>query len=277
MADLNPEYYSVRKTPNRNQSVNFNYVFEPKTSNWVPMQQRENVEGSLDYILNNVQEYVHKFGSHPNINQNASFENPYTIWDGSTKYVFPLNEGEAMEIVSDNTSDTQLMYIEGLDENFTKKIQEINLNGTTPVQLTGSWSRIHRSYNNGSEDLSGDVSVRGQETGNTFAKILKGNNQTLMSVYTVPADFTGYLLKYSVTAQNIGSSSSIGFTVHMLIREHGKVFRVATRTSAGTNYSVQEEYPFPLKLNPRSDIIFNVVNANGNNGSINADFDIALL
>jgi len=277
MADLNPEYYSVRKTPSRNQSVNFNYVFDPKNSNWVPMQQKENVEGSLDYILNNVQDYVHKFGSHPNVNQNVSFDNQYTIWDGATKYEFPSDSGESLQIVSDSADDSQLIYVEGLDENFIKKTEEVNLNGTTPVNLSGLWSRVYRSYNNGSEDLNGNVSIKGAISTNTFAKILIGNNQTLMSVYTVPADFTGYLLKYSITAQNIGSSSSIGFTVHMAIREHGKTFRVAARTSAGTDYSVQEEYPFPLKINPKSDILFNIVNANGNNGSINADFDIALL
>ena len=63
----------------------------------------------------------------------------------------------------------------------------------------------------------------------------------------------------------------------MKVREYSKVFRVLARTSAGTDYSIQEDYPFPLKLEPKSDIIFNITSANGNNGSVNADFDIALL
>ena len=267
---LNPLY-----APRAN--VKFNYVWDAVANQWIPMVQQEGQEGSYDQILNNMQKHVHKFGSHPNVPQNAAFDNPYTIWDGESNYLFPSDAGESMEVVSTDASDNQSTYVEGLDENFQSKTEIINLNGTTPVPLTGLWSRVYRAYNNDSINYAGDICVQKTSSQNIYAKILKGNNQTLMSVYTIPSEYVGYLLKFTITAQNIGSSSAIGFTIHMLTREYGKVFRVLARTSAGTSYSIQEDYPFPLKLEPKTDILFNVVNANGNNGSINCDFDIALL
>ena len=280
---INTKNLGIPPTHAPRANVNFNYVWDEVLAQWIPMIQQEGQEGTLDQILNNTKEHVHKFGSHPNVNQNVSFDNQYTIWDVGTNYVFPSDAGETIQIVSDDASDNQPTIVVGLDENFLQKEEQVYLNGTTPVSLSGLWSRVFRVYNNGSTDYAGNVCTikngtwTGTSSPNVYAKINIGNNQTLMSVYTIPANYTGYLLKFTITAQNIGSSSTIGFTIHMSIREYGKVFRVLARTSAGTNYSIQEDYPFPLKLEPKSDIIFNVVNANGNNGSINADFDIALV
>ena len=263
----------------RNTNVNFNYVWDENDSNWIP-QSESSITSS--YILSNAKNFVHKFGSVKGISSNAKQDKPYTICDQSSdvavddgKYIFPNDAGESLNIVSSENDDAEKIIVIGLNENFEEKEEEITLTGTTPLALSGKWSRVFRAYNNGVNDLVGDISIKGLV--NTYAKILAGNNQTLMALYTIPADCTGYLLKHTITAQNISSASAIGFTIDIQVREKDKVFRVLARTSAGTDYSIQEDYPFPLKLEPKSDIIFNVISANGNNGSVNADFDIALL
>jgi len=117
---------------------------------------------------------------------------------------------------------------------------------------------------------SGDAST-------VYAKILAGNDQTLMAVYTVPATYTGYLIGYHMSAHNPGSASEIGYTVQLKTRRYEKVFRVQEIASVTTNAFAQNSYPFPLELEPKTDIIVNIVSANGNNGAVDADFDIALL
>jgi len=148
----------------------------------------------------------------------------------------------------------------------------------TPVSVSGTWARVFRSYNSGNTDIVGTVSIRDSATSTqVYAQILDGNNQTLMSIYTIPADCTGYLIKYKASAFNSQSASSIGYTLQMKVREFSKTFRVQSITSVGTNYESVHNFPFPIKLEPKSDIIFNIVSANGNNGAVNVDFDIALL
>ena len=280
---INTKDLGIPPTHAPRANINFNYVWDQIAQQWIPLLKEGGEQGTLDSILNNTKAHVHKFGSHPSVPQDADFNNQYTIWDGETNYQYPNDSGETIQIVSDNTTDNQIVFIQGLDENFNLKSEEINLNGTTPVNLTGLWSRVFRAYNNDSSDFQGNICViksgtwTGSSSPNIYAKILVGNNQSLMSVYTIPSEYTGYLLKFSITAQNTGSSSAIGYTLHMVTRQYGKVFRVLARTSAGTTYSIQEDYPFPLKLEPKTDIMFNVVNANGNNGSVNCDFDIALV
>lgn len=272
---------SNKKYPNtrpfaheRNTNVNFNYVWDESDSNWIPQTQSSL---TFDYILNNAKDFVHKFGSNPNVSQSVSVANPEAIWDGSNPYSFPNNSGVSIEIISTDAGDNQEIFIQGLDQNFDLQETTATLNGLNPVSVSGTWTRVFRSYNIGNTDVSGDVSIRGVSDQEAYAQILDGNNQTLMSIYTIPADCTGYLIKYKVTAFNPQSASDIGYTIQMKVREFEKTFRVQSITSVGTSHESVHNFPFPIKLEPKSDIIFNVVSANGNNGAVNVDFDVALL
>ena len=200
---------------------------------------------------------------------------PETIWDGSNEYTFPSDDGEVMEIVSTSGSDTQDVVVQGLDENFIDKTWTGTLTGSTAVNI-GTWTRIFRAYNDGDANFVGDITINQVGGSTDYLKILDGNNQTLMAIYTIPADKVGYLTRYSLSAQNEQSSSSIHFTAQIRSREFGKVFRVREIVSFGTSHDTERVLQFPTKLQPKTDIIFNVVNSDGNNGSVNADFDVAL-
>jgi len=268
-----PEAYPFAHT--RNTNVNLNYIWDG--SNWIPQEGVSGANLSQDYILQHAKNSIHKFGSNPNINNTVSVSNPETVWDGSTEYIFPPDNGTGIQVQSDDGGDNQEIIIEGLDENFYEKTWTGNLSGVTNVDVDGTWTRVYRAYNNGSTDFAGDIDIHESGAVTSYAQILGANNQTLMAVYTVPANCTGYIVKYNLSAQNTSSASEIGFTAQLRTREYGKVFRVKEVTSVNTTASVEQDMPFPLKLEPKTDILFNIVNANGNNGAVNADFDIALI
>jgi len=267
-----PNYNShIEQAPSRNHNVNYNYVWDNGNSYWTPMSVN-----SYDSILGQAKSNIHKFGSNSNVPNQVSIESPVTAWDFQTNYNFPDDIGESLFIVSADPADIgQEITVVGLDENFSSKQQTINLNGTTNVALNGSWSRVFRAYNSGSSELSGDISVVNSE-GDVYAYLMPENNQTLMALYTIPAEYTGYLMKFHCSAQNT-SSAAINYTIHFKTREFGKVFRTRKIISCSTNQSDEETLLFPLELPPKTDIIFQIVGADGNGGAVNADFDIALL
>lgn len=274
----NPKYNNTQPfAQERNHNVNFNYIWDEPTQHWIP-QQASSI--SSEYILANAKSFINKFGSNPDVGQSVSLTAPESVWDGSTKYEFPPDTAVGVQMTSSSNNDFQEIVIEGLDADFNQQSWSGNLNGTGFVQvpMPYKWSRIFRAYNNDSSDLEGDVSISliGAPT-TIYAKILDGNNQTLMSLYTIPADCTGYLTKYQTTAHNPSSASEIGYTIHMKTREFGKVFRVKSITSAGTSHEVTKDFNFPNVLPPKTDIIFDVVSANGNNGAVDVEFNIALL
>ena len=262
--------------PHRNFTIPFNYIWRSDISRWVPMET--GFGGSyLDNITFNASSFIHKFGSNPELKkQSVSISNPETIWDGSNEYIFPSDSGEPLKVASSDNSDNQEIVVIGLDENFIEKTWTGNLTGQTPVDLDGLWTRVYRMYNNDSVSLSGDVEVKSSDLSNFYAKILDGNNQTLMALYTIPADKIGYLTRYSLSAQNTSSSSTIHFTAQIRTREFGKVFRVREIVSCGTSHDTERILQFPTKLQPKTDVIFQVVSSDKKDGAVHADFDIAL-
>jgi len=267
-----PNYNShIEQAPSRNHNVNYNYVWDNGNSYWTPMSVN-----SYDSILGQAKSNIHKFGSNSNVPNQVSIESPVTAWDFQTNYNFPDDIGESLFIASADPADIgQEITVVGLDENFSSKQQTINLNGTTNVALNGSWSRVFRVYNSGSIELAGDISVL-NVNGDIYAYLMPENNQTLMALYTIPAEYTGYLMKFHCSAQNT-SSAAINYTIHLKTREFGKVFRTRKIISCSTNQSDEETLLFPLELPAKTDIIFQIIGADGNGGAVNADFDIALL
>jgi hypothetical protein len=272
----NENYSDTSTSCSRNLNIPFNYVWDRSNSYWKPMSLGA-LGSYADNIIAGADDRILKFGSNPNVSSNVSVSSPETIWDGSTEYVFPPDAGTGIQVKSDDSGDSQEIIIQGLDENFESVSWTGNLNGLSAVDVDGSWSRVFRAFNNDSFDFAGDINIHASGDDSTsYAKIIDVNNQTLMCVYTVPANTTGYLIQYEASAQNTQSSSSIGYTLHLKTREHGKVFRVKEVSSITSENSHSQSLPIPIYLSPKTDVIVNVVNANGNNGSINAEFSIAL-
>ena len=263
----------------RNQNINCNYVWNEVGQYWTP-QQGASASGAVSAgdISTLAKRSIHKFGNNPSISNTVSTTSPETIWDGSSEYVFPPNVGTGIQIKSSEGSDSQEFIVQGLDENFKDQSWTGNLNGVSDVNIEGSWSRVFRSFNNDSTPISGNINIHASgDAATSYAQVLAGNDQTLMALYTVPSDCTGYLVGYHSTAYNPSSASEINYTIQLKTREYGKVFRVQEIFSVNTSNGISQNLPFPNRLEPKTDILFNVVSANGNNGAVNADFDVALV
>jgi hypothetical protein len=263
-------------SPSRNNNIPFNYVYDKQLERWVP-ETKETSIGSSSFIDSAVA-FIRKFGTNEDVSSSVSDAAPETVWDGSSLYVFPPDVGTGVQISSSNTGDTQQVIIQGLDQNFLLKNWTGNLNGTGVVNLDGQWSRVFRGYNDGSTSFAGTINLHASgDPSLSYLKIISTDNQTLMAIYTIPANYTGYLVSYNMTAHNSQSSSNIGYNIKLKTREFGKVFRTQCSTSVSTSDSMLKDLTFPIQLNPKTDIKFDVVSANGNNGAVDVEFNIALL
>jgi len=135
-----------------------------------------------------------KFGENADIDGAAE-----DIWDGGADWV-PPTEARVHAIVStDNTQDKPAgtgaltVRVYGLDASFLEVTDDIILNGTTPVNTPKSYLMIYRlevlTAGSGGSNV-GDITATAAVDGTVTAKILIGNNQTLMAIYQVPASKT---------------------------------------------------------------------------------------
>lgn len=263
-------------SPSRNNNIPFNYIYDKVLDRWVPETKQTSL--SSQSVIDSAVAFIRKFGSNADISSSVSDAAPETVWDGSSLYVFPPDVGTGIQISSTNTGDTQEVIIQGLDQNFLLKTWTGNLNGTGSVNIDGLWTRVFRGYNNDSTSLAGVINLHASGNDSaSYLKITDGDNQTLMAIYTVPANYTGYLVSYNISAHNSQSSSEIGYNVKLKTREFGKIFRTQCSDSITTSNGTQKNLTFPIQLNPKTDIKFDVVSANGNNGSVDVEFNIALI
>jgi hypothetical protein len=135
------------------------------------------------------------------------------LWEGLTPsggtYVYPSSAAQ-FTIVSTSSSDTSALSVQinGLDANYNQISEVIALNGTSNVTSVNSYLRINSAVVTNGTNV-GSISFKQGST--LYAQINAGVGQTEMSIYTVPAGYTFYLLRAQAYA-NIGFTSSTYLT-----------------------------------------------------------------
>lgn len=223
---------------------------------------------------------IHKFGAVPAMSQDTNG----TIWDeNDTVYpwatvdantvltvnvVAPNNEGSAR-----TTHDGDSVEIQGLDGNYDLQTETVTISGSSAT-TTNTFKRVFRaSFTNGGSFDPNSERILIKSNGTTVAKILENIGQTLMSIYTIPAGKTGYLMRLDVTAQGTATGS-----FKLFCRDNGVgSFRVKhTAEINGVGGAYQLTYPLPQPLLEKTDIDARM-HTLSNNGRYTCTFDILLV
>ena len=211
--------------------------------------------------------YKHKFGSNPSLN-NTTKE---SIWSAGGLYPWgDLTSADTVFIVSSSASDTAQLVLEGLDANYLPHVETITLTGTSPVESTSEFIRLDRAYYNDGANVGNITASFGATDGPTINYIAAGDNQTLLGIYTVPADKVGYLIGYTAS---VGKNDDA--EVDLYIRQGGtSSFLIASevRIAETTHH---QDFCVPLKLAPKTDIDFRAIASNTGSKCI-VSFDVIL-
>lgn len=225
---------------------------------------------------------VDKFGNNPNI---GTLTDPEDVWSQGGTYTF-LSSAATL-YASCSAASTVTIFVEGLDANYNIQTATVTLNGQNQAEIGSglTWLRVYRAYNSSGTNLAGDVYIAETDdlTGGVpdtaskiKAKILTNEQQTLMAIYTIPAGYTGYLLRWYVSEVNPKSSYAI---VELQARAFGGVFRVRRRdgvTSDG-NSRLSEQPPIAYAFTEKTDIKVVVREVGANDMDISAGFDLLLV
>jgi len=180
-----------------------------------------------------------------------------TVWDGGGVYTYPASAAVA-SLVSASAADdltgtgAQKVTVEGLDANWKFQSVEVDMDGTSAVATTETWRRIYRAYvtQAGSGEVNaGNITI--STGGTTRAQISADQGQTLMAVYTVPDNLTGY-----VTGWSIGSGATSGnkyLHARLIVRRNNGVIQTKAKTTLN-NTNVVIPFDKAIVINPRDDI-----------------------
>lgn len=210
------------------------------------------------------------------------------VWDGSATYEYLADDTFAtMYISSDAAADQSLTYeVTGIDSDYNYSIVTVTTDasdGRVFVPLTSGavdnkWWRILRVLNTSNTAAAGNVYISKNNTDvggdgipdtatDIQAKILIGNEQTLMSLFTVPAGKIAYItMFYASTSSNKVTS------ICLFVRPFGGVFNVKAPLSINQTKS-DHVYDFPAPVAAKSDIAIRAAAAGGG-GIVSTGFDL---
>lgn len=228
-----------------------NYIIEDQ----FPLQvSRGKVKGAFHVI---------KFGNNDDID--GSME---SVWDAGGLYPWSsFASAGTVVLTSTSTEDDEdkgggvagtgahRVVIEGLDENYELVTDTLITNGTSTRTSTVEFLRVFRAYvSEAGTTGTNEGTITITKGGTTIAQIgtagsptATGLGQTFMSVYTVPAGYTGYIHQFNA------STAKADGDIFLMQREEDATWR--SRDIIHTNQnSVERTYKFPLKLNEKTDI-----------------------
>jgi hypothetical protein len=214
--------------------------------------------------------YIHKFGAVPSMSTNTTG----TVWDvGDT--IYPWSAWATAGTITIDRADVadanKQVTVVGLDANYNALTETITLTNATGNASTNSFIRVFRAFIVDGTTNVGLISIKRNST--TIAAITAGKGQTLMSVYTIPAGYTGYMFKGTCTAQ-----AGADGTGDMFIRYSGQAsFRVGHSFEvSGTGGQYLYEFQTPIAIPAKSDIDVRI-STRSNNGRYTAAFDLVLV
>jgi hypothetical protein len=206
---------------------------------------------------------IDKFGYNADVG--TTYE---TVWDGGGTYAYPSSALAMTATSAAGATDNGVeITIEGLDTNYDSLSETVTLSGVGTATTTGEFLRVFRAYvSNGSEPTD-DVTIQNGVT--TYAQITYPYNQTLMAVYTIPNNYTGYLV-----AANISIEKQKEVVAKLQYREQNGVF--LTKGIVGS-FAVpfQRRWVVPQAIPEKTDIEIRA--KAGASTSVAAGFEIVLV
>lgn len=217
---------------------------------------------------------LYKFGRNSDINGDEE-----TIWDEGGLYVYPTSAIQ-MKVSSSNINDTSVgtgartIRVIGLNSLYNEIEEDVTLNGQTEVLTSNTFIRVYRAFvltAGSSNTAQGDIyigtgTVTAGVPATVYAKITQGENQTLMALWTVPANYSFFL--YQVDFTSAISLANTYSTTRLKFRPFNSVFRTLyiNQLQSGTHVN---DIVIPQFISEKSDIECTAISS-GNNNPVSA-------
>lgn len=223
----------------------------------------------------------HIFGFNPDIDADVE----ETVWTYGGLYTH-LAEPTILKISSDSTADTsagtgaRTVYILGINGDGSEVSETVTLTGQTAVNTTNTYTEIQRMVvmtvgsggKNAGQIYAGTGTVTLGVPANVYGHIAVGENQSLMGHYTVPAGYTGYIVKGQISS----GTPTNGYVVGRLkVRDSAGVIRTGALVTLYSG-AVSYDFAYPIAI-PAGSCISATALTTKNNELISCYFQLLLV
>ena len=188
-----------------------------------------------------------------------------TIWIGSNQYSFPTS-ASVLKISSSSASDTsagtgaRTVQIQGLNASYEPVVETVTLNGQTAVNTTNSYIRVNKmivlTAGTGGTSVGNIYAGTGTVNAGVPAVVVNQtgilSNESESAFYTVPAGFTAYITRWTMSSGNGTANTHTRFTLR--VRPQGGVFGTKALYNLPGSGIYECEAAFPLPIPEKADL-----------------------
>ncbi len=230
--------------------------------------------------------HINKFGRNPDIDTATV---PEDLWDAGGVWVAPT-AARIHDLASTDVADTsagtgaQSIEIQGLDDNWELQSETLSLSGLANVPTSNTYRRIFRMkvplVGSGGTN-AGDITATAQVDGTVTAQVTASMAQTLMAIYTIPANKTGYMTSYYSSLNSANPPADMIFSLGVKPDTDLSTSPWQTKHILGINLNgsgyIQHYFKPYMKITEKSDIRMQAVTVSDNNSDVSGCFDIILV
>jgi len=221
--------------------------------------------------------HVNKFGR----NESVAIGTEEEIWDGSVAYVWPTSASitHVRSAVDSATTQGQVIEVQGLDTDWMQVTQNATLDGTNSTTEVALGTALRRVFRMKVLDSSAaDQAIWAGPTGfaSQAAIITAGNNQTLMAIYTIPANKTGYMTGFYASVNPATNLNPTSNPIRLWARDNANGYARQLKHVEGLTLGSEHHHFNPYyKFTAKTDI-FLTAQPVGKAADVSAGFDLIL-
>lgn len=224
--------------------------------------------------------HINKFGRNTDVDTSEE-----DIWDGGGTWA-PPTTARTHQLVSTSTADAsggtgaRTVEIFGLDAGFVLQNEIVTMNGTTNVATASAYTMIHRMIvrtAGSGEKNAGTITATADTDGTVTAQITIGFNQTLMAIFQIPANTTGYM-RHLCWYLNKAGGAGVFADMRLYAKPPGEVWQlkhVAGLASDGDNSDHVEFLPHKVFLAKTLIRVASIASAL--NQDVSVEYDVILV
>lgn len=205
---------------------------------------------------------LNKFGYNSQVGTNG-YE---TVWDGNNVYTYIETAGTATVTSSSTDDNNGTVEVFGLDANYAEVSETLTIGGSAG---SVEFFRVHRAIlktaNTGSSNV-GTVTVTVDTKSAAIIKPTQG--QTLMCVYTIPANKRAYLV-----SMDIGSSKDLEHEIKFMTRPSGGAFNAKAFITTRGGY-IRKSFDMPVVIGEKTDV--EIMTKGSATSAVSAGFELVI-
>lgn len=199
-----------------------------------------------------------------------------------------IDIGDTYRVATAASTGAAVVHIpKALDADWLEASEFVIMNGAANVPTGREYQRIYRArviLSGTGQTNAGDITFTAQVDSTLTAQISAGNGQTLMAIYTVPANAVAYLVGGYMSVQRDGTTSRALIDMQMIARSNADVPNSPWQVKHTTGLSIEGTSTYQHKFAPykgpipgKTDIVVRVTYVTDNGMDVSGGFDLILV